>query len=319
MVPMPKNTVFLLALLLVAIPALPAASQPAEPPDVPEVLRPWVPWVVESLDDYGCSYEVGGRVCLFPGELLLEVHGGEAKFTQMVVADRKGEVGLPGGELWPEEVTLDGRPAPVVGPGGDARLTVPAGQHRVSGVLRWDRMPDTLIVPATVGRILVRSGPGAPRLAHREADGRIWLHARDGGGETEEEDRLSLDVQRKVADGVPLRVTTRLELRVSGKAREILLGKVSLPGTIPLDVKAELPVHLDAEGNLRVQARAGVHEIVVTARTEGVPESLVLPKREDPWPAGETWVWVADEQLRHARLSGVPGVDPSRTRLPEEW
>jgi hypothetical protein len=117
-----------------------------------------------------------------------------------------------------------------------------------------------------------------------------------------------------------MQVTTRIVLRASGRPREVDLGAVLVPGTVPLSVSADVPARLDATGALRVQVRAGTWNAEVVARTPGdAPESFTSPKRPDPWPSDEVWVFEANDALRQVTVSGAPGVDPSRTGLREDW
>lgn len=60
-----------------------------------------------------------------------------------------------------------------------------------------------------------------------ESDGVLWLRQRPT--EAAQKDALDLQVFRLLTDGIPFEITTRLELRVSGQAREETLGPVLLP------------------------------------------------------------------------------------------
>ena len=171
-------------------------------------------------------------------------------------------------------------------------------------------------MPPAIGLVdlTVRGAPVSnPR---RDKDGSLWLQG--GAAEQAEEDRLSLEVHRRIDDGVPVQITTRLRLRVSGRSREVSLGSPLLPGTLPTAMTSSLPARLEGDGTLQVQLRAGDWEISLGSRSTAAVTSLTPPTATD-WPEEEIWVFQAAPSVRSVRLDGAPGVDPARTSLPEDW
>jgi hypothetical protein len=302
-----------------------ASAQPVSPADVPPPLRPWIPWVLDEVRDFGCPRVQGRPVCLWPGRLRLDLDRAGGTFVLDVQADRDAEAPLPGSaEVWPLDAAVDGRAAPVFGRGGSPRLRLASGRHRLTGRFAWSRLPESLGVPPEIGLVdLSLDGRSVPR-PRREANGLLWLRARAEAAS--EGEALRLQVFRHVADGIPLFVETRLQLEVSGRAREVTLSDALLPDTVPTEVGGDLPARVE-DGALHVQVRGGRYEVSVAARVEGRPEALARPKAAGartsgaavPWPEREVWVFAADEELRQVELSGPPAVDPSRTELPEEW
>ena len=306
------------ALVLLALlgPAM-ALAQPIAREAVPPALEPWVPWVLDGQVEYGCAVVSGEAVCLWPGALSLDLGAEGGTFAEAVTVDRARAVPLPGDEAtWPEDVLLDGAPAAVLAIDGRPTVWTGAGEHVLRGRLHWPRLPEMLRIPAPTARVDLRLEGAAVAFPRRDGDV-LWLQAR--AADEAEGDRLDVEVFRHVADGVPLEITTRLLLRVAGRAREVRLGPVLLGGTVPVQVTADVPARLEPDGALRTQVRGGVWSVTVTARTEGVPDKLTTEARPAPWPAEETWVWKADEVLRQVTVSGAPGVDPERTNLPAEW
>jgi hypothetical protein len=302
-----------------------ASSQPISRADVPPELRPWIPWVLDDVRDFGCPRVQGRAVCLWPGRLRLDLEAAGGTFVLDVQADRDVEARLPGGAgAWPLDVAVDGRGVPVFDRGGSPRLLLASGRHRLTGRFAWSHLPESLGVPPEIGLVdLSLDGRAVPR-PRREAGGLLWLRAR--GEVASEGETLRLQVFRHLADGIPLFVETRLQLEVSGRAREITLRDALLPGTVPTEVGGDLPARVE-DGTLHVQVRGGRYRVSVVARVEGRPEALERPKAAGAgkdgttpsWPEREVWVFAADEELRQVELSGPPAIDPSRTELPEEW
>ena len=296
-----------------------ASAQPIPREDLPPGLRPWVPWVLDQVPSLGCATVQGQAVCLWPGELKLDLAGSGGTFGLDLQADRAVDVRLPGSaEHWPQDVRLDGSPAPVFDHEGTPRLRAPAGRHRIAGRFAWARLPESLSVPAEIGLVDLRlDGQVLPRPRRDEA-GLLWLRA--GAEAVGEGESLRLQVFRRIRDGIPLFVDTRLELEVAGRAREITLPGALLPGMVPVGVSGDLPARIEKDA-LRVQVRGGRYSVSLEARVEDRPKAMGLPKDppRDPWPPREVWVFAADETQRQVELSGPTPIDPSRTELPEDW
>jgi hypothetical protein len=317
---MPALRSALVTSLLVAFAWLAPAAR-AEPPPlerIPDVLEPWIPWVLEDLGDQACPLVNEVRTCVWPSSLELAVADAGGTFTLRVTADRKRLVPLPGSvEHWPEDVRVDGKPAPVSEPNGVPELVVAKGTHVVTGRFSWSEVPDSLAAPPNLATLTLSVGGTRVAFPKREASGLIWLQR--GGGREEEADRLELTVHRRLADGVPLMTTTRIQISASGRAREVVLPRVLIPGTRPIQLVADVPAQLELDGTLRLQSQAGDHRIEIVAVREAPAANLSAPKLAAPWPENEIWVWVGDERLRHVELSGAAQIDPARTDLAQDW
>ncbi len=289
----------------------------AAPLEVPPELSSWVPWVLATHPDHGCAWVVGKRTCAWPGVLTVNAAGTGGTFEGQVSADGPTTITLPGSStLWPQDVTLDGKPA-VLGTQAVPTLLLPAGTHTVRGRLPWNARPATLTVSASAWALVDLVVDGVVvQYPHFESDelalGAVEL--RERAGET-----VSIDVSRHVTDGIPLAIETRIDLRVSGRAREVDLGVVSPPNTHPVGLSAGVPVRLTVDGHLVAQVRPGSFSITLLSVTDGSADSLAAPSPGGDWPATEYWVVRTDEPVRAVNLGGVPGVDPARTTIPAEW
>ncbi len=302
-----------------------AASAQQPPVPVPEVLTPWVPWVLADAPLYGCTLATAATdsdrtrdpICVWPGELRIEVGEGGATFTLLGSSDRRHAFALPGSErIQPVDVRLDGRPAVVLTEGGQSLVWVDAGEHRIEGRFSWTTPPETLSVPSEVARVLLVED-GVSSVANRGTNGEVWLRARES--ETLGEDRVTLEVHRRLDDGSPVTLTTRIVVRAAGRARELALGDILPDGAVPIEVTADLPVRLMASGELSLQLRAGEFTVMVTALVANPETTYRRPALELPWPAQEVWVWVPNESFRQVEISGADGIDPARTSLPDDW
>jgi len=306
-------------LVLAAVGSSPwLTAQPLPRRDVPAPLQTWIPWALDGAEESLCPVAGEGRVCLWPGRLLLELDAAGGRFAQDFTADRPLFAPIPGGERqWPQDVRLDGQPAPVVEDDERPSVLLTPGSHRVEGRFRWSRLPDSLPLPGASALLdLTVSGKPVP-FPRREQDGLLLLRAGGEAGEAVEE-QLRLKVFRRLADDIPLWLETRVVFEVSGKARELRLAGLLVPGSTPVSVSGDLPARVD-RGELRVQVRPGTFTVNALLRLQGKPAELRLGAGAPPWPAEETWVFQANERLRQVEVSGPSPVDPSRTELPEEW
>ena len=317
-------------------PDYPAVDAPAA---VPDALAPWVPWVLDNQRERRCTRVSHRFVCDWPGTLRLALGESGARFALSVVLDDAADVALPGATgPAPVDVGLlargGGAPTPLaVALDGDSPyVRLPAGAHTVVGQLRWQRTPEFVDVPQAIGFVEVRAADGGTRTPRREGR-QVWLgaggdaEANDPAGKDDDApaDRLRVRVHRRIEDGAPLRMTTRLQLDVSGRARRWNLGRVLVAGSRPTRLRSALPARLDEAGNLEVYARAGEHELFIDAVLPGAVDAIIAPDLGaglgDPerFEAPETWVWKPDEAVRSVKLSGLSAIDPARTTLPSGW
>jgi hypothetical protein len=314
--------------------ALCLGAGPLRREEVPEPLAPWVDWVLRGHEPERCPPQQGHgqeRICLWPARLHLALDAGGGRFEADVLADAPGALALPGDAgHWPQDVLLDGEPAPVVEAGGRPALRLAPGPHRVAGRFVWGALPQVLAVPGEVALVALAVDGQPVAFPVRDAEGRLWLGRRAAGteGETEgEESRVEVEVHRRVADEVPLRLSSLVELTVSGPARELTLGPALPAGFVPLALAGALPARVEPDGRLRVQVRPGAFVLLLEARSEGPPAEIGPPARPEggaaneaePWDDEEVWVFDARPALRLVDVEGGTPVDPQQTRLPDEW
>jgi hypothetical protein len=305
-----------------------ATAEPLRPADVPAPLQDWTEWVLRGHESETCPplQGRGQRNCLWPTRLALDLGSRGGSFVQDLVLDAAGHVTLPGGRgepgAWPEKVTSNGVRVAVFERQGVPLLRLKAGRHRLRGSFSWAAPPPVLRIPPATGLVELRlDGERAP-APRRDAQGRLWLRERGDGQEADRtpENRIEVDVQRRISDANPLELTTRIVLQISGASREARLGPALPAGLVPIDLVTPIPARLDPDGTLQLQARAGRFVLELHARHEGPVAELAPPARgELVWDDSEVWVFEARPELRLVEVAGVEPVDPTQTRLPDDW
>lgn len=291
---------------------------------IPAPLVPWIDWVLEQggeVDRRACPFTPDGeRRCAWPGRLELDLGPDAGRFAQEWQLFAATWVALPGDAgSWPQSVTDAGRPLPVVLRGSAPAVKLAPGRHTLAGRFDWPRYPDALAVPATTGLIALRVEGQARPLARPDRDGRLWLRQSGAAPAEAQDDRLQLEVYRRIEDSLPLRVLTRLELAVSGRAREVWLGPVTLAAGAPLRLTSQLPAQLDPDGRLRVQVRPGRWVLEVDSSHPGAVGRLARQPRSGDWPEQEVWAFAAHPELRQVETGGLTPLDPHQVSLPDGW
>ena len=309
------------ALLLAVLASSPALSTPPKTDDLPTALRDWERWVLHDEKDRTCPFLHGtrDRPCAWPGQLTLTLDEQGGRFTQSIKTYREAWQRLPGeSRHWPQDVQVDGKAAVVVADGsGRPAVLLGAGEHSVAGQFTWGSLPDALDIPPDTGLVALTVKGKPVELPNRDAEGRVFLQRERS---QEESDRVELDVYRLVTDEIPLVLTTSLTLKVSGRSRELLLGRSLPEGFVPMSLSSTLPARLEPDGRLRLQVRPGTWTVELTARSPGPVTSLRRPQPDGPWTEGdEVWVFDARPSLRQVLIDGLTAVDPTQTSLPTAW
>ena len=303
---------------------LSAQAAPLPQQDVPEPLRPWVKWVLQDQKMFDCPFVYTDnmqRPCLWPSRLELKLNARGGEFSQQWLVFAEEWIELPGDpEHWPQEVKLNTQAASVTDRNGRPHVRVQPGSYTVKGEFVWDSLPQALQIAQGTGLVALTLDSRAVEFPEIDASGKLWL--RQVTVEQEKvEDRLELKVYRRITDDIPLMVTTRVDLQVSGKQREIVLGQVLTADYVPLSLNSPVPARLEPDGRLRVQVRAGQWSLTLIARHTGnALTTLPLPAvTGGPWPEEEIWVFEARPHLRQVVIESRSAIDPQQTMLPPDW
>ena len=316
---MKSRTVVALVLLLAALLSPPCGNaQTTAAVDIPEPLAPWETWVRHGHEEMACPTSFDGqgpRRCQWPSRLYLDVSDQGGIFELSVALFAPSRVTLPGnGDHWPVSVVVDGQPIPTTAHRGRPGVWLPAGGYQIRGEFIWDRLPERIAVPPAVGLVVLNIDGRTLPATRQDTDG--WLSLHGEHRKTRREDSMRVAVFRLVEDDIPMRVVTRALVQVSGRPREIRLPDLLPAHSTVMAIDSPLPAKIDAAGTLLAQARPGTWDIRVTVRLAGPVGSL--PSGKGGY-GEEIWSFKAHNGLRMVNVSGAPAVEPSRTRMPEEW
>jgi len=292
--------------------------------DIPESLKSWKAWTLYGQEAWFCPDVAGERhraFCAWPGELRLEVslQAGGLRFSQSWELQQESAVPLPGNrKYWPQQVMVNGRAHPVLMRDGTPVVWLTKGRHTVSGGIVWSERPQTIDIPENVALVSLAID-GKPALPLERRGKALTLGAQEDTA-TREGDSLDVQVIRKLSDGIPARLTTRLRLKVSGKAREWSIQNLLPAHFVPVRVASPWAARLDTNGRLQVQVMPGQAVIEIEARLDR-PLKSVEPKFS-PKRSQEVWSYEAAPALRTTVVSpdkNMLNVDPRQAGVPTEW
>ncbi|MEZ5460746.1 hypothetical protein [Dokdonella sp.] len=310
--------------LIVCLFLIVGVSAQAAAPGAPANLDAWRQWVLKDQEFRACPLIAGTQAnaaadfaCIWPGTLEIAADAQGATLTQSWQVDIDAWVPLPGShQHWPQQVSVDGKPSPVVDRNGPM-LWMQAGRHQLRARLLWSERPQTVQVPVEIALVslVVDGKPVAPL---QRAGNQLTLGR--GKALAIEADSIDLRVFRKFRDEIPGELTTQIRINASGQAREESFGPVLPEGFVPLAlVSQQWPARLDDQGSLHVQVQPGSNTVTLTARASVPVDKLVARFPESNWAAQEIWSYESVPSLRVTSISGAIQVDPRQADVPGAW
>jgi len=310
-----------IALAVIAAFLLGAVAR-AEPPIVPEPLKPWVDWVLWNEDSRLCPSpfnDPAKSLCSWPTRLEFRADATTGSFDLGVTVYSTSWIALPGGiDAWPLNVKVNGVPAPVVERENAPSIRLRPGTYRIEGTYRWHEIPQRVTLPKTIGVLVLVVDGKAVESPTWDASGELWLKRRSTAEETDR-DFLGVKVFSVLEDGIPLWLRSEIELSVSGKSREEQIGTILPEGWQLASVASEIPVVVDAEGNLKAQVRAGRWTVRVSAFRADNPTEIAFAASAKPPVTEELLAFRASPDFRLVDIVGAPSVDVSQTTFPDQW
>ncbi|MBU2222862.1 MAG: hypothetical protein KKB00_02405, partial [Gammaproteobacteria bacterium] len=294
--------------------------------DIPPALQPWQAWVLAKHPNRHCPWLADGneQQCLWVSQSTFIAANTGAEFSVDVQLYQEGWVTLPGDvRYWPQQVMVRGAQAPVSQPtlrdhAGEPQIWLQRGNWQISGHFRWSQAPQSIQIPVQSGIVALewqQQKVSQPKRLGRQ----LWLQP--AGQQTADvaQDQLQIQVFRLLEDQIPARMTTLLQLDVSGNSREIELTGALLPAFQALALESDLPALLNANGVLRIQLQPGRWQVELISQSSELPQSLTFPAATAPWPDTEILAFAAAPELRTIQMSGAPALDPNQTQAPAHW
>ncbi len=287
--------------------------------NIPESLQEWIPWVLKNTPTVQCPilYNKNIHYCAYPGKLKIEMGTKTGKFNQIWDIYGESWIILPGDiKNWPQNVRVNNESKPVISRNNNPSIQLTKGRYTITGEFNWQQRPKSLSIANDTG--LVELTIDSKKVVMPDfRQGKLWLKTTRTS--THQNNRLDIQIFRKVSDTIPMRVTTQIKLDVSGQQREIILEGALLNGFAPSAINSKLPAQLDKDGKLKLQIRPGQWTVDISTFNQQHSESIKLPTYTKPWPTNEIWVLDQQTQLRLIKVIDKNSIDPNQTQLPGRW
>lgn len=304
-----------------------AHAKPLTEAQVPPALQSWIPWVMHDVKKQTCPFYYTTqeqRICEWPTSIALELNNTTGTFTYVIDIvdtdnDKPQRIALPGqSDIWPQDVTVNGQAQTVLALNSVPTILLPKGTYTIHGTYQWDKLPVALSLPQHIGIVNVKVNGSEIPTPHIEGN-QLSVQQTSTTNTVASENHMDVKLFRKLTDSIPQMLETHVQLNVSGKQREEVIGTILSENMKPLSVISELPASLDKDGKLRVQVRPGQYDIAIVARLDGLHNTLTPPARDGIIPTEEIWSFEAQNNLRLAQVSGALAIDPNQTELPAPW
>jgi hypothetical protein len=292
---------------------------------VPAELADWQQWVLKDREYRGCPFyfnrgagERSDFLCAWPGQLQLDVTATGGRFMQQWTLHADDQwVALPGSpEHWPDRVMANDRPVEVIARNNVPSVRLAPGTWRIAGRFEWDERPGVLRLPAESGLVALSVDGREVDRPEFNQNG-VFLGERER--DTRAVDSVRAVVYRLIADDIPTRLVTQLQIDVSGSVREEVFGPILPDGFVPLSLQSQLPAKLEADGNLRLQVRPGRWVVYLGARGPAVMNEIKGAAGGTNLPDSEVWSYQSNDRLRVSAAEGLAPVDPAQAEVPGNW
>lgn len=286
-------------------------------------LDDWSSWLSKRHTQIDCPWQMAkpaARACIWPGRLDMDLHPLGLKFSYSVeVFKDNAIVALPGSSRhWPRSVTTAGKQAPLLNKNEIPHIQLNTGKHEIEGEFRWKRRPGAIAVPDSIALVVVKEAGNV--ITPDRRSGRLVLSQTKERAKTQSRDSISVEVFRKISDGVPIIMDTQMVLSVSGSPREVRLGQLSWNDTEIAHFNSPLPARIEDNGDIRIQVVPGKHTVTLRSLLKTSPELALSPIRAtEHWPEFEYMSFQADTNVRQAKVTGAPSIDTSQTPIPAIW
>ena len=296
------------------------ASSDSWKENIPDELRPWINWVSKDLVKNPCPSthnDFSNKLCDFMTHLRINVENNKIFFTEKLYIYEDTFVKLLGGKnLFPYDVKDDDKNIQVIYKNNAPYVFLKKGSHEISGTIRIENGEDEILLPENVATLkFLKNDKEEKNVSIIKNKLQLGL-AKNIVKENKEQiknitdDNIDIQVRRILNDDLPFTVTTLLKLNISGKEREINLGKVVFPDTRVININSSLQVKLDDSKNFIFKASSGTYEVQIESIYDAIPDKIPFFKSTNDFPDEEIWGYILNDTLRTTQINGAVNISP---------
>lgn len=272
----------------------------------PEPLRPWVSWVQEKNSSLFLCAE--GR-CVWPSLIQYQVDETKVSFRieARLLDDASLEIPMLKSQK-PKALSVERNGQQLLSyhfEGETIRLS--RGEYTVEGFFVTKACVDALPIPAGYGLYEIQQDCGGGAFVRKGKE-----LVRTANTERGLVDAHSLEISRRIDDTSPLKITTRLQLKVSGRSRPLKLESMTLADSRPYSITGSLPHYLSEHGDLSLQLSPGKHWVEIESYLPQPVAALTAAPLQF-----EDWSFVGSQRVME--LKGGSSISPQASHLPDKW
>lgn len=287
--------------------------------DVPNNLKDWVDWTIYDHKENNCNYKFNNsneRYCYYISELDLTINGKNAAFKETVSMLQDGYILLPGSlSTFPTTASIDNKKVPIINIDGFPYLFLKKGNYKIDGFIKSRENIRSLNIPKNAAIINVRRNNKNVNFINIDSDGILRLD--NENTQKTETDNINVLAFRKIEDSIPLKMTLRIELNVSGKDRIETFKNIIPENFTLLGITSNIPAYIQKNGDLIAEVRAGRWNIDIEFRQ--INETLDFSTK-NLINDDEIWVFVGNQNRRIIQMpNSMVSIQTKNTLLPESW
>ncbi len=309
-------------LILVGIlSVIPSVATAQESQSVPEPLREWKNWATwgEVPPTVPAPYDdAAQKIAAWPSSLKIDAHEKGGSFSYRVRVYHPTWISLPGdSEVWPLGLMAGELKLPILARDQKPCVYLGIGDWQLTGNFQWPEMPQQLFVPQDIGIFELVLNGNPIELPNWDESGTLWLQR--SNSEEADKNSLTAKVYRLLRDGSPMWLDTEIELTVTGKSREEVLGNCLPDGWQISGISSIIPCKIDTQGLLNAQVRSGKWTIAITAFRTTPLEKFTYAESAKPLVAEELIALNNNPAFRLIEFTNIPVIDVTQTSFPDAW
>lgn len=290
--------------------------------DLPAILTPWLNWVkAKNLEELCLLNNANEKQCVFAPSV--EIGENESSFEFKITGTsylNEFWMKVPSGQsqkVWPENILVNNQKGQVLEKDGFALVKVPKGDFNIIFNINKKELKTNPSLLLAQNFLIVKNKTTTQWLA--ENNQLLWITK---NSEVKEEATSAIKseeirVYRKLTDGIPLRLETRIQIVYSGKEKEMFLGKVLPEDFKLLQIQSDVSINQREDG-FYIKVTSGEHWLTFNSYSFSNTKNIIS-KDLIKGIESEFWSIQNDVNIRQTEIKSVQAVDPKQVFVPQDW
>lgn len=290
--------------------------------DLPVMLAPWVNWIkAKNLEDLCLLNNANEKQCVFVP--LVEIGENDTFFNFKISGSsylKEFWIKIPSGQsqkVWPENILVNNQKGQVLEKDGFSLVKVAKGDFNIVFNINKQDLRSNPSLQLAQNFLIIKNKTSTSWLA--ENNQLLWIAKKVQEKEeaTSNVKSEEIKVYRKLSDGIPLKLETRIQIVYSGKEKEMFLGKVLPEEFKLLQIQSDLSINQREDG-FYIKVISGEHWLTFMAYSFNNTKSIAT-KDLVKGTTNEFWSVQNDVNVRQNEIKLALAVDPKQAFVPQDW